>query len=97
MISEIITIDDDDDPISEMKINLQESFLKYKKSVEVVDLSPNYSPTQSPSLILSPNYRSEPPVFPASQLFSHSNVDSSNMMIFVFTTYVIVIVFNSYY
>ena len=55
MISEIITIDDDD-PISEMKLNLQDSYLKYKKSVEVVDLSPSYSPTQSPALSLSPSY-----------------------------------------
>merc|ERR1719166_467475 len=55
VISEIITIDDDD-PISEMKLNLQDSYLKYKKSVEVVDLSPSYSPTQSPALSLSPSY-----------------------------------------
>ena len=55
MISEIITIDDDD-PISEMKLNLQDSYLKYKKSVEVVNLSPSYSPTQSPTLTLSPSY-----------------------------------------
>ena len=56
VISEIITIDDEDDPISEMKLNLQDSYLKYKKSVEVVDLSPQYSPTQSPILSLSPDY-----------------------------------------
>jgi len=60
VISEIITLDDDD-PISEMKLNLQDSYLKYKKSVEVVDLSPSYSPSQSPALILSPVYEAPAP------------------------------------
>jgi len=60
VISEVITIDDEEeDPISEMKLNLHESYMKFKQSVEVVDItmtSPSYSPTQSPSLSLSPAY-----------------------------------------
>ena len=48
----MITIDDDDDdPISEMKLHLHESYIAtgFQKSIEVVDVldSPSYSPTQS--------------------------------------------------
>ena len=56
----MITIDDDDDdPISEMKLHLHESYIAtgFQKSIEVVDVldSPSYSPTQSPDP-LSPIY-----------------------------------------
>ena len=62
MISEVITIDDedDDDPITEMKLNLHETYLKYKESVDlsspssVVITSPSYSPSQP--VCLSPDY-----------------------------------------
>ena len=55
MIS-VITLDDDEeeDPISEMKLNLHETYLKYKESVDLTAVpsptvdSPSYSPTQSP-------------------------------------------------
>ena len=58
--AEVITIeDDDDDPISEMKLHLHESYIAtgFQKSIEVVDVldSPSYSPTQSPDR-LSPIY-----------------------------------------
>jgi len=80
LISEIITIDDDDeDPISEMKLNLHESYMKFKKSVEVVDMtaSPSYSPTQSPSLSLSPTYIApgDSPSPPTSPRYSYPVVD----------------------
>ena len=51
MISEVITIDDeeDDDPISEMKLNLHETYLKCQVSGagDLLGLD-SYSPTQSP-------------------------------------------------
>merc|ERR1719376_1287176 len=80
LISEIITIDDDEeDPISEMKLNLHESYMKFKHSVEVVDMtaSPSYSPTQSPSLSLSPTYIApgDSPSPPTSPRYSYPVVD----------------------
>jgi len=65
VISEVITIEDsDDDPISEMKLNLHESYLKYKQTVDDSDVveicSPTYSapgtppPKTQPSSPLSP-------------------------------------------
>merc|ERR1719480_430123 len=51
VISEVITIDDedDDDPISEMKLNLHETYLKCQVSGagDLLGLD-SYSPTQSP-------------------------------------------------
>jgi len=79
VISEVITIDDDDeDPISEMKLNLHESYMKFKQSVEVVDMtSPSYSPTQSPSLSLSPTYIApgDSPSPPTTPKYSYPVVD----------------------
>jgi len=79
VISEVITIDDDEeDPISEMKLNLHESYMRFKQSVEVVDMtSPSYSPTQSPSLSLSPMYipPGDSPSPPTSPKYSYPLVD----------------------
>ena len=49
VISEVITIDDedDDDPISEMKLNLHETYLKCQVSSAVALPGLPYSPTQS--------------------------------------------------
>jgi len=79
VISEVITIDDDDeDPFCEMKLNLHESYMKFKQSVEVVDMtSPSYSPTQSPSQSLSPGYHApgESPSPPSSPKYTFPLVD----------------------
>ena len=70
----MITIDDDDDdPISEMKLHLHESYIStgFQKSIEVVDVldSPSYSPTQSPQrlspIYLPPDCEISPPDSPS--------------------------------
>ena len=72
--AEVITIDDDDDdPISEMKLHLHESYIStgFQKSIEVVDVldSPSYSPTQSPQrlspIYLPPDCEISPPDSPS--------------------------------
>lgn len=72
--TEVITIeDDDDDPISELKLHLHESYIAtgFQKSIEVVDVtgSPSYSPTQSPEplspIYLPPEHSLSPPDSPS--------------------------------
>jgi len=62
-----------------MKLNLHESYMKFKQSVDVVDMtaSPSYSPTQSPSLSLSPTYIApgDSPSPPTSPRYSYPVVD----------------------
>ena len=71
VISEVITIDDeDDDPISEMKLNLHETYLKCQVSSGAGDLLgslDSYSPTQSP-VYVAPG--SPDPSFPVVDLTS---------------------------
>merc|ERR1719232_2298836 len=64
VISEVITIDDedDDDPITEMKLNLHETYLKYKESVDLSSPSSVVitSPSSSSSSCLLPISSSSP-------------------------------------
>jgi len=70
--AEVITIEDDD-PISELKLSLHESYIAtgFQQSIEVVEVldSPSYSPTQSPQplspIYLPPDCQPSPPASPS--------------------------------